>query len=181
MLSNIMPSMGYSWIRYEYDATVVFHERVTGSVGSGNFTYYALSTEGATTIFLHPLLGDPDLYIGEGDTQPTYDLSKHRLQSTTCGLERIDIPRSFKRPIGIGIYGHPSHEVSIYELEVQVDNSRDTFFDDYGYASDETASDQPFESKVQNEHYSEDGGEEESMLWTILVGILKIFLEVLTT
>ena len=33
------------------------------------------------------------------------------MSSASCGLEKIDIKRSFKRPINIAVYGHPYYEV----------------------------------------------------------------------
>lgn len=161
-------------------AAVIFHERVTGAVGAGNYSYYSLSTQGTTTIFLHPLLGDPDLYVAEKNAQPTFDLEKHMLQSTTCGSERIDIPHAFGRPVGIGVYGHPSHELSVYELEVRVEDTREDRFDDYSYADDASHSN-PSASRADDEVHTDKYDHEESMLWTILVGVLKIFLEVLAS
>ncbi|XP_044576968.1 UPF0669 protein C6orf120 homolog [Cotesia glomerata] len=46
-----------------------------------------------------------------------YD-DQYCLQSTTCGEDIIFIPQSFKRPVSIGVYGHPSHEASQYNLFV---------------------------------------------------------------
>lgn len=61
-------------------AGAVFHERVSGTVGGGNYSYYTLSKPGSVTILLHPVSGDPDLYVAERNVQPTFDLDNHCLQ-----------------------------------------------------------------------------------------------------
>lgn len=162
----------------------VFHERVSGAVGAGNYSYYTLSKPGAVTILVHPLAGDPDLYVAERNVQPTFDLDSHGMQSTTCGHERVDLPRSFGRPVGIGIYGHPSHELSLYELEVRVDDSTENLlFYDYSYAASQQPGGHNHYSSptVPEEEVVDDSGpsEEISLLWTFLLGLLKILLEIL--
>lgn len=84
--------------------------------------------------------GDADLYASQTTTKPTYEPDHYCLQSTTCGEDIIFIPKryfiltnlfehfthtqyifyifSFKRPVSIGVYGHPSHEISKYTLLV---------------------------------------------------------------
>lgn len=177
------------WARCSSCETTVFHEKVSGSVGAGNYSYYTLSKPGAVTIMVHPLSGDPDLYVAERNVQPTFDLDNHCLQSTTCGPERVELPRHFGRPVGIGIYGHPSHVLSVYELEVRVDDSTENLhFFDYSY----TESHQPdnfdhfherrpapsAEEEVADED-SDGSSEEISLLWTFLLGLLKILFEIL--
>lgn len=160
-----------------------FREKVTGAVGAGNYSYYTLSKPGAVTILVHPLAGDPDLYVAERNAQPTFDLDSHCAQSTTCGRERVDLPRSFGRPVGIGIYGHPSHELSLYELEVRVDDSTENLlFHDYGYAaSQQPGSRERDRPAVPEDDVADDMGpsEEISLLWTFLLGVLKLLLEIL--
>ena len=38
---------------------------------------------------------------------------EYAISSASCGLEKIDINRSFKRPINIAVYGHPYYEVCV--------------------------------------------------------------------
>lgn len=38
---------------------------------------------------------------------------------------------SFKRPIGIGIYGHPSHEISYYTLEISLHEESKAYSDHF--------------------------------------------------
>lgn len=175
------------WARSSSCETTVFHEKVSGSVGAGNYSYYTLSKPGAVTILVHPLSGDPDLYVAERNVQPTFDLDNHCLQSTTCGHERVELPRHFGRPVGIGIYGHPSHALSIYELEVRVDDSIENLhFFDYSYTESHQPDNfdhfherpTPAEEEVVDED-SDGSSEEISLLWTFLLGLLKILFEIL--
>ncbi|XP_050522565.1 UPF0669 protein C6orf120 homolog [Daktulosphaira vitifoliae] len=64
--------------------------------------------------------GDADLYIAQAHISqfPTYQTETYCLQSTTCGIDVVHVPKWFKRPIYLGIYGHPSHEVSKYTLDI---------------------------------------------------------------
>lgn len=171
------------WAQSSSCEPTVFREKVTGAVGAGNYSYYTLSKPGAVTILVRPLAGDPDLYVAERNAQPTFDLDSHCAQSTTCGHERIDLPRSFGRPVGIGIYGHPSHDLSLYELEVRVDDSTENLlFHDYGYAASQQPGSRHQDSPtVPGDEVTDDMGpsEEISLLWTFLLGVLKLLLEIL--
>ncbi|KYM98817.1 DNA repair endonuclease XPF, partial [Cyphomyrmex costatus] len=64
------------------------------------------------------IIGDADLYASQIISKPTYEPDHYCLQSVTCGEDTIFIPKSFKRPVSIGVYGHPSHEISKYTLLV---------------------------------------------------------------
>merc|ERR1719266_2534722 len=71
-----------------------------GVVGSGNYTYYKLNQPGTLRLILTPLSGDPDIYISEGgNTNPSFMPDDYSMSSASCGVERIDIKSSFKRPI----------------------------------------------------------------------------------
>ena len=41
---------------------------------------------------------------------------EYAISSASCGLEKIDINRSFKRPINIAVYGHPYYEVCVRKV-----------------------------------------------------------------
>ena len=41
---------------------------------------------------------------------------EYAMSSASCGLEKIDITRSFKRPINIAVYGHPYYEVCVRKV-----------------------------------------------------------------
>ncbi|XP_014486737.1 PREDICTED: UPF0669 protein C6orf120 homolog isoform X2 [Dinoponera quadriceps] len=112
---------------------------VSDDVPGGSYKYYSLTYDGYIKIRLTSLSGDADLYASQTTTKPTYELDHYCLQSTTCGEDIIFIPKSFKRPVSIGVYGHPSHEISKYTLlvfEVMVEDditydqaSRNTYKD----------------------------------------------------
>ncbi|KAK2583993.1 hypothetical protein KPH14_006453 [Odynerus spinipes] len=91
---------------------------VSDDVSGGSYKYYSLMYEGVIKIQLISQSGDADLYASHTTTKPTYEPDHYSLQSTTCGEDIILIPDSFKRPVSIGVYGHPSHELSRYTLLV---------------------------------------------------------------
>lgn len=64
------------------------------------------------------------MYISQYLEHPSYNTTEYCLHSATCGIDRIDIPSSFKRPIGIAVYGHIFHLESTYRLSVTL---RDEF------------------------------------------------------
>lgn len=72
----------------------MFHERVSGVVGAGNYTYYTLSKHGSVTILLHPVSGDPDLYVSERNVQPTFDLDNHCLQVSWLHRHKMFLNKS---------------------------------------------------------------------------------------
>lgn len=143
-------------------------------VTAGNYTYYQLNRHGAIMIVLHSQTGDADLYISEKVLQPDFELENHDLQSVTCGLDSVLIPASFKRPVGVGVYGHPHHAESRYFLEIYLSDVNDEPFyveqPDLLKKHKYTAADMP----VYGEKH-----EEESLLWTIIVGVLKVLFDVL--
>lgn len=103
---------------------------VSDDVPGGSYKYYGLTYEGYIRIRLMSITGDADLYASQTTTKPTYEPDHYCLQSTTCGEDIIFIPRSFKRPVSIGVYGHPSHEISKYTLLVfEVMIEEDTSYD----------------------------------------------------
>lgn len=111
---------------------------VSDDVSGGSYKYYSLMYEGVIKIQLISQSGDADLYASDTTTKPTYEPSHYSLQSTTCGEDIILVPDSFKRPVSIGVYGHPSHEISRYTLLVSevLPIDEDTIYDqetDYMY------------------------------------------------
>nr|XP_012218805.1 PREDICTED: UPF0669 protein C6orf120 homolog [Linepithema humile] len=101
---------------------------VSDDVPGGSYKYYSLTYDGYIKIRLTSITGDADLYASQTTTKPTYEPDHYCLQSTTCGEDIIFIPKSFKRPVSIGVYGHPSHEISKYTLLVsEIMIEEDTF------------------------------------------------------
>ncbi|XP_065338076.1 UPF0669 protein v1g209471-like [Cloeon dipterum] len=134
---------------------------VSGEVGRGNFTYYSLMYEGPISLILHSNRGDCDLYVSQHNSKPTYEPHTYCLHSNTCGLDRVDIPEAFKRPVGVGVYGHPSHRSCEYLLEVLLERSE--------LGDDPRVSYEPQET---NGHQ-----EEQSLLWGIIVSVAELLLE----
>ncbi|BET02203.1 Chromosome 6 open reading frame 120 [Nesidiocoris tenuis] len=106
-----------------------YFKSVSGTVSAGNFTYYSLITEGPIQVILKTKTGDADIYVSQRSVTPTYDTEGYCLHSATCGVDVIDIPSSFGRPVGIGVYGHPSHEESEYVLDLRVKTGIDDEFE----------------------------------------------------
>lgn len=163
---------------------------VAGEVGRGNYTYYSLMYEGPIVLSLYSELGDADLYVSQTVTKPTFEPETYCLQSSTCGLDVVHIPRSFSRPVGIGVYGHISHEVSVYLLEVLYREEDETDnFDPYtaelnqNEQQEETTSNeerqQPDEQYKAKERGSAlNDAEKESFIWNLIWSFFDILVEV---
>lgn len=91
---------------------------INDEVVGGSYKYYSLTYEGFIKITLTSETGDADLYASQTIAKPTYEPDQYCLQSATYGEDTILIPDSFKRPVSIGVFGHPSHENSKYILLV---------------------------------------------------------------
>ncbi|KAL4714802.1 hypothetical protein ACJJTC_002661 [Scirpophaga incertulas] len=115
-LSSLMS--GYT--RLESDK--ILFDSVVGVVGAGNFSYWQLGHNGPLLVELTSITGDADLYISE-TLRPSYEVDMNNFSSVTCGLDAIKIPVDFPRPIGIGVFGHWSHYVSEYSIQVFLDTT----------------------------------------------------------
>lgn len=136
----------------------------SGKIGAGNYTFYKLTREGRVRLALETLEGDTDLYVSDKTLMPGYD--NYELQSVTCGEDEVDISADFKRPVGVAVYGHPSYEDSTYKLNVYGDNGVKTL-------------QMPSGSHHHASRFGNGKEEDESILWTIFVGILKIIFDIL--
>lgn len=145
---------------------------VQGHIGAGNYSYLRLNHDGRIILFMQSLKGDADLYVSDKTLRPSFDT--YKLQSATCGQDVVVVPGDFARPVGIGIYGHPSHQESEFEMRVFYDQTvpQDPF-DNGSYT--ETGHKKAKSPQAPEEEFQE----EESILWTILIGLLKIILEIL--
>uniref|UniRef100_A0A3Q2Q7C5 Chromosome 6 open reading frame 120 n=1 Tax=Fundulus heteroclitus TaxID=8078 RepID=A0A3Q2Q7C5_FUNHE len=145
---------------------------VQGHIGAGNYSYLRLNHDGRIILHMQSLKGDADLYVSDKTLHPNFDT--YKLQSVTCGHDVVVVPGDFKRPVGIGIYGHPSYQESEFEIRVFYDQmvSQDPF-EKGTYPSDGG------HDEKKSAYSTEDFQEEESIFWTILIGLLKIILEIL--
>lgn len=145
---------------------------VQGQIGAGNYSYLRLNHDGRIVLEMKSLMGDADLYISDTTLHPTFD--DYNLQSVTCGNDVIVVPSHFQRPVGIGIYGHPSHLESEFEMRVYLDQTvEEDPFAMASYNGEET------ETTKKQQSAETTAQDEESILWTILIGILKLVLEIL--
>jgi len=55
--------------------------------------------------------GDADLYISDTLDHPTFDYDSHSMSAWSCGIDKIDVPRTLPRPLHIAVYGHPRYDV----------------------------------------------------------------------
>jgi len=169
-------------------------QSVTGEVGEGNYTYYTLKQLGNVQLVLTTLEGDADMYVsGFDQEQPTFMFEGHYLASTTCGEDVVSLPYHMKRPIHIGVYGHPRHPVSKFLLEVVIVETKD--FDPFGENSDNAEYGKGDGYENHEDSYRKQGGgrrktgggsdfwEGENstirMIFTILKGILEIVLDIM--
>ncbi|RVE46100.1 hypothetical protein evm_009264 [Chilo suppressalis] len=104
------------------DTDKVLLDTVVGVVGAGNFSYWQLGHTGPLLVELTSLTGDADLYVSDS-VRPSYEIDKNNFSSATCGPDLVSIPQDFPRPIGIGVFGHWSHYVSEYSIQVFLDAS----------------------------------------------------------
>jgi hypothetical protein len=162
-------------------------QTLTATVGGDNYTHYRLSTQGRLHIVVESVVGDADLYISDTTLSPTFD--DYAIQSNTCGREEVEIPSSMKRPVGIGIFGHPNYVQTEYQLSIYFV----TQYDDTDYAqlskqydivdgedgSSDGYTDTSSHFNLHGADQQEEGESVWSILGTILSTILKIIFEVL--
>ncbi|KAJ7342223.1 hypothetical protein JRQ81_009685 [Phrynocephalus forsythii] len=146
---------------------------VHGQIGAGNYSYLRLNHEGKIVLQMQSLKGDADLYVSDVTLHPSFD--DYELQSVTCGQDVVHVPAHFRRPVGIGIYGHPSHLESEFEIKVFYDQT--VVESPFGHDSYN-----PEDMEIRRNHFhskEDESQDEESVFWTILIGILKLILEIL--
>ncbi|XP_028904459.1 UPF0669 protein C6orf120 homolog [Ornithorhynchus anatinus] len=157
----------------EVPAEWVLLHVVQGQIGAGNYSYLRLNHEGKIILQMQSLKGDADLYVSDTTLHPSFD--DYELQSVTCGQDVVFVPEHFQRPVGIGIYGHPSHLESEFEMKVYYDQT----VVEYPFGKASYGTDGSETSHRQSYAPEETSQEEESVVWTILIGILKLILEIL--
>lgn len=155
------------------DDWVLLHV-VQGHIGAGNYSYLRLNHDGRIVLHMQSLKGDADLYVSDQTLRPSFD--SYKLQSATCGQDVVVVPGDFARPVGIAIYGHPSHKESEFEMRVFYDQAVPPDpFERASYPQEDGHK----QKKAAQQPQDEDFQEEESIFWTILIGLLKIILEIL--
>eukprot|EP00795_Rhopilema_esculentum_P003029 gene3029-1302_t len=142
----------------------------TGKIGPGNYTYFVLHEKGTITLILESLVGDADIYVSKDVERPSY--LEYDLQSTTCGLDIVTVPKLYKRPVYIAVFGHVYAGITKYKLSAIMN------FEGSYESSHVEASETDFTSTF-NDDDDEETQSFKSVLWTVLVGILKIILEII--
>lgn len=143
----------------------------TNQVGAGNFSYFKLHREGVVRLELKTTSGDADLYVSSSTLSP--DFRNYELSSATCGYDEVTVPAEMQRPVGVGVFGHPSHEVSQFVLSVYFS------YDDADLESVALDGDSSHRSTASSTQSQLDAEQPESLLWSIFVGLLKIILDIL--
>ncbi|XP_037106391.1 UPF0669 protein C6orf120 homolog [Syngnathus acus] len=151
------------------DEWVLLHV-VRGQVGAGNYSYLRLNHDGAIILHMLSVTGDADLYVSDSTLRPSFDA--YKLQSVTCGRDAVVVPAEFARPVGVAIYGHPSHQRSDFEMRVY----RDPAAPMDPFATGSTAEDS---HKTEADDVDGPDFDEDSMFWTNLIRLLEIILEIL--
>jgi hypothetical protein len=189
---------------------------VEGELDAGNYSYYTMHEHGHYKLVLQSLRGDADLYVS--DKNKRADFYNYDSQSTTYGLDEIEITAGMSRPIAISVYAHPFYSTSIYILSKYLITSNDKNYeihnaesnenfrdfyanmmlrdDDTAYASSEHRQQQYrshsyHQSSSQNKFFADNEEEietasqnddaeyeNESILWTILIHLLKLIAEI---
>ncbi|XP_037704558.1 UPF0669 protein C6orf120 homolog [Choloepus didactylus] len=154
------------------EAWILLHV-VQDQIGAGNYSYLRLNYEGKIILNMQSLRGDADLYVSDSTLHPSF--GEYELQSVTCGQDIVFILAPSKVPMGIGIYGHPSHHESEFEMKVYYDRTIKQYpFGENAFSSDDTDSSQSM-LMLQEDTSKED----KCILWIILISVLKSVLEIL--
>ena len=142
-------------------------------VGAGNFSYFKLHRDGIVRLELKSISGDADLYISSKTLSPDY--KNYELCSATCGEDEVVIPSKMQRPVGVGVFGHPSYDISQFVLSVyfSYDDS------DVDLVTVDGSTNGAPRSTPSSTQPPVDTEQQESLLWSIFVGLLKIILDIL--
>lgn len=145
--------------------------RRAGSGRSRELQLPEVKPRGKIVLRMRSLRGDADLYVSDSTLHPSFD--EYELQSATCGADAVSIPAHFRRPVGIGVYGtRPTSRA--FEMKVYYDATLEP------HPFGETAYSDGTDASRKHAYAPEDASqEEESVLWTILISILKLVLEIL--
>ena len=150
-------------------------ERYSRVVEAEQYKHFKVKSEGPFRIELQSVTGDADVYVSDETPTPTFD--NYVLKSTTCGTDIIHVPSSFKRPVHIAVYGHFIFEQSEFVMQVVPEEEEFDWFKENVYPQTEEHGDS--RRAGARPPPSPKADEEESILWTIFIGILKIVFDIL--
>lgn len=185
-LCSTTPLLALMLQSWKYAETERLEYIVTKTVEAEQYRYVQIESEGDFRVELRSLEGDADLYVSDETDSPSY--ADYKLKSTSCGDDLVLISHDFSRPVYVGVYGYFAFEQSRFELQVfSVDRERDLFAENsssYEYAEEANESSEKRNAKERSKKTANrpnvpKGEEEESLLWSIFVGILKIILDIL--
>ncbi|KHN85448.1 UPF0669 protein -like protein [Toxocara canis] len=103
---------------------------VRGELAPSNWSFFELKWEGRLRIILDSLSGDADLYLSYTTKRPGVGVQEHDMLSMTCGLDVLDVPQSAKRPVHLGVYGHPSKSETSYKMLFVMMEKQESEFED---------------------------------------------------
>lgn len=204
---DLLPVFVCAFLTFKLCRSEELLQTLQDTITAENYTYYRMFRPGRLRVELTSLSGDVDLYVSDETLKPTYNT--YTAQSITCGVDVIEIPESYERPVGIGVFGHPNFEESKYKISIyRLDKSEEMDYEqlthlyhdyeaadyvfrnydpsDYMY-KDAKPQIQTHSSKASNadtpiEHSGSLDDDEESagsILWQILITLLKVVFEVI--
>lgn len=155
---------------------LVHVQTFNGDIGASNFTYYKLTLEGHVVVCLHSFVGDADLYLSTETLKPTWE--DYTMKSDTCSDDVVIVQDFHQRPVGIGVYGYINSYLSTFQLSVYIDESKQNYYPEEKPQQSQGEKQQGFNSK-DSLHSDLPPGEEESLVWNIFVGFLKVLFDIL--
>ncbi|VDK41763.1 unnamed protein product [Anisakis simplex] len=147
---------------------------IRGELAATNWSYFDLKWEGRLRIILESVIGDADLYLSYTRKRPGIKVHEHDMLSMTCGLDVLDVPQSVKRPLHLGIYGHPSKSETSYKMLLVMVQKQDGEFEDDLNVSPELI--ELFGDDLQTDDYKFTFKE---TLFTILRFFFEVLIEIL--
>uniref|UniRef100_A0A9J2P886 DOMON domain-containing protein n=1 Tax=Ascaris lumbricoides TaxID=6252 RepID=A0A9J2P886_ASCLU len=150
---------------------------VRGDLAPSNWSFFELKWEGRLRIILDSLNGDADLYLSytkASGKRPGVGVHDHDMLSATCGLDVLDVPQSAKRPVHLGVYGHPSKSETSYKmLFFMMEKQESEFEEDVNIPAELIHS---FETEEEHSSYSHSFRE---TLFTISRFMFEVLIEIL--
>nr|CAB3227153.1 UPF0669 protein C6orf120 homolog [Phallusia mammillata] len=157
---------------------LVHVQTFTGEIGATNFTYYKLTLEGHVVVTLQTLEGDADLYLSTETLKPTWE--DYTMKSDTCSSDVVVVQEFHDRPVGIGVYGYIHWPLSTFRLSVYIDESRQSYYPEERKSRNSVGdTTHGFKDPMQTGQTVPDEEEEESLLWSLFLGFLKVLLDIL--